>query len=147
MSSKRTTALTAAALLAGLTGCSASIHTDEYRERRPVVVEERRVVEERPRIIEERSPVIIERGTEYRHAHREILIGSSRQKIAYNAPESGVVTVVDNNNGRVEVQKAVRRGDRIAFDPVQNKAWMNGHTILDHDLDSHHVYNMYFEPR
>jgi hypothetical protein len=147
MKNHRTTALTTAALLAGLTGCSASIHTDEYRERRPVVVEERRpvVIEERHTV--ERPPVIIERGAEYRHATREYLIGSSRQKIAYNAPESGVVTVVDTNTGRVEVQKSVRRGDRIAFDPVQNKAWMNGKTILDHDLDSHHVYNMYFEPR
>lgn len=150
---------TAAAAGCGLalTGCEASIHTEPehhaYVEHREVVTEAPPpvVVErERPPVVVERDrgPVVVyERGAVY-HERRNVsyLVARGHQKTSYNANHHGHITVVDDNTGRIEVSHEVRGGDRIAFDPDKNKAWLNGHTILDHDLNSHHVYSMYFDP-
>lgn len=149
---------TAAAAACGLAlaGCEASIHTEPEHHHAyvteappppppPVVVER-----ERPPVVVERDrgPVVVyERGAAY-HARPNVsyLVARGHQKTSYNAPRHGHITVVDDNTGRIEVSVEVRAGGRVAFEPDKNKAWLNGHTILDHDLNSHHVYSMYFDP-
>lgn len=128
-------------LAAGIGGCAGHIDFDRPHEDRHVVVEEHRTVVEQP------APVIVERGGVYRHGRGAFLVAEGHQKKKFTAPQYGVVTVVDTHNGKVEVQKAIRRGDELTFDPDHNKAWINDHKILDHDLNSHHVYQMWFEPR
>jgi hypothetical protein len=145
----------AAAWGLSLTGCTIEAHPDpvvvEHRHREvvteappPVVVER-----DRPPVIVERDrgpAVVYERGGVYRAREHSYLVARGHNKTDYNAPTHGHITVVDTNTGRIEVSRELRRGDRIAFDPDKNKAWLNGHTILDHDLNSHHVYAMYFDP-
>ena len=114
---------------------------DDYRDPPPPVV-----VREEYRDRQPPPPVVIrEEAPRFEVPRYSQIVAEGHQKIGFRVRDSGIVYVYDLHNGRRILSEHLRDGDRFVFDPDHNKAFINGKTVYDHDIDSHHVYRVYFD--
>jgi hypothetical protein len=140
-----------------LTGCTVyddggHHHHETYREPAPVVVREPAPVvvhEPPPVVVREPAPVYVE--PEYDHSRRfdvsrhSQVVAEGHQKISFRVHNDGAVYVYDLHNGERILSQTLRDGDKFVFDPDHNQAHVNGHKVYDHDINSKHVYRIYFD--
>ncbi len=96
-----------------------------------------------------RDRVIIEERREIRTDQRRdrVIITEGRHLLEFRAPRRGIATVVDLDNGREIITTDLDGGDRLTFDADRNKVYVNDRKIYDHDINSKHLYRLYFDER
>ena len=68
-------------------------------------------------------------------------------RLTYSPSRAGTLYVYDADDDRLIYSGGVRADDRFAMDPADDRATVNGRTVLGSDLKPNHRYRLYFEPR
>ena len=69
----------------------------------------------------------------------------SGPRLTFRPSREGLLYVYDYDDDRVVYSGLVRADDRFAMDPADNRATVNGRTVLGADLNSSHRYRLYFD--
>ena len=66
-------------------------------------------------------------------------------RLTFTTSRDGTLYVYDADDDRVIYSGGVRADDRFAMDPADNRATVNGHTVLGAKLNPNHRYRVYFD--
>ena len=66
-------------------------------------------------------------------------------RLTYRPARDGTLYIYDADDERVVYSGAVRADDRFAMDPADDRATINGRTVLGADLNPKHRYRLYFD--
>ena len=67
------------------------------------------------------------------------------KRLTYTAGRDGTLYVYDADDDRVIYSGGVRSDERFAMDPANNRATVNGRTVLGATLKPNHRYRLYFD--
>ena len=66
-------------------------------------------------------------------------------RLTFRPTRDGTLYVYDADDDRVVYSGAVRADDRFVMDPADDRATVNGRTVLGADLSPKHRYRLYFD--
>jgi hypothetical protein len=107
-----------------------------------------------PVLVGEREPVLQDPAPAPETAEPRDRMGERATRVAtvrgehvnYPVEQDGIIYVQEAETGRLIYSGFVRSGEQFDINPLDNRAAVDGRTVLDRQMDTRSEYRIYFEP-